>query len=166
MNIIFFLPQLISKLLGFVFCFVLFSGESWSQLLAILHFEHSCVATCSYCLWTLVTFKSLLPYIGVTFICSLLPKQKLLASYKINNYLLSGNVHSLPFYPRWESGWESKNESRALAFVTSRKVNFIFRQCFWGWLQRREKEKSIVSDWLLHFIKRAHCERAPWNHGG
>lgn len=59
-----------------------------------------------------------------------------------------------PLYPRQESCLEYKNESEALVSVTSHKVNFIFRQCFWGRLWRGEKAKSIVSDWLLHFIRR------------
>lgn len=51
-----------------------------------------------------------------------------------------------PLYPRQEFCLEYKNESEALVFVTSHKVNFIFRQCFGGRLRREEKEKSIVSD--------------------
>lgn len=88
------------------------------------------------------------PYVCVTHYLFLLPKQKRLATGNTSNYLLSGNVHGLPALFRQQSTLEYKNKNRVSVFVTSHKVNFIVRQCFWGRLWKGEKRK-IDREWLI-----------------
>lgn len=75
MNLFFFLPQLILKLPGFVSCFVLFSGESCSQLLATLLL----MFLCSHLFLLFVNFGYLQipppPLYWCNFYLLLLPKQ-------------------------------------------------------------------------------------------
>lgn len=153
MNRFFFLPPLILKLPGFVlFCFIqqreLQPALGYSPFLTLSR----CPLVLTVCELWLLSVPPPHPNIGVTSICffyqSKKKKKKKIGFVQNKSFsAFRKRAWSTRFIQGKNPVWNTKM-SQALVFVTSHKVNFIFRQCFWGRLQEGRKRK-IDSEWLI-----------------
>lgn len=146
MNVIFFLRRLILKLLGFVFCFI--QRREWKPALG-----HSPFRTflCSHLFLLFVNFGYLQipsPLHWCNFYLLFFTKAKRLASYKINNYLLSGNVHGLPALSKVRIRFGIQKLESSIGFCYRPQSKLHFHAVFLG-VAAEERKRKIDSEWLI-----------------